>query len=98
MAREYRDRDARRDDWPRPGPGGQAEGGPPFDLLAAEADSLAQAVYIMNSGVSRRISMRHICTVIVGEALARQGLQRLWAEMRIRRHGLTLGGSRNVEE
>lgn len=61
--------------------GGRAGGAPPSELLVVEADSVAQAVYVMNSSVSRRISMRHVRAILVGEALAREGLRDLLAEL-----------------
>lgn len=61
--------------------GGREGGAPPAELMTVEADSLAQAVYVINSSTSRRISVRHVRAIMVGEGLAREGLSNLLAEL-----------------
>lgn len=61
--------------------GGSPMAREPRSLMTAEADSIAEAVYAMNASVSRRISMRHMRALVFGEALAREGLHHLLAEL-----------------
>ena len=58
-------------------------------LMAAEADSIAEAIYAMNAAVSRRLSMRHMRALIFGEGVARDGLHDLLAEL-TRNHEIRL--------
>lgn len=61
--------------------GGQDGGGGTSDMLTAEADTVAEAVVILNASVARRISLRHLRGVVVGEGLARDGLRELLTEL-----------------
>lgn len=61
--------------------GGREGGAPSSEILTVEADDVAQAIYIMNSAVARRITTRHIRAILVGEAVARGGVQDLWADL-----------------
>ncbi|HYF77869.1 MAG TPA: Ger(x)C family spore germination protein [Symbiobacteriaceae bacterium] len=62
--------------------GGQGAGSARGDILSAESDSVSQAMLIINSSVARRMTLRHMRSLLVGEELARRGLHDLFAEMR----------------
>lgn len=51
------------------------------EFIGAEADSISQAVYILNASVARRITIRHLRGVVIGEELARDGIGELLAEL-----------------
>ena len=61
--------------------GGKAGGAMSSELLTAEADSITQAVLIINASVARRINLRHMRALVVGESLARADLHELFAEL-----------------
>jgi spore germination protein KC len=61
--------------------GGRTGSGEPADTMAVEADNLAQAMYIMNASVSRRITFRHLRGIIVSDELARIGMDDLMEEL-----------------
>lgn len=50
-------------------------------VLSAESDTITNAIYILNGAMTRRLDLRHLRTVIVGEPLARQGLEPVVMEM-----------------
>ncbi len=60
--------------------GNNPEGGT-SEMISAEGDTVWQALYVMNAAVTRRITMRHMRGVIVGEPLAREGLTELFNEL-----------------
>lgn len=51
------------------------------EIMTVEADTVEQAMYILNGSVARRISLRHLRGIAVGEVLAREGLEPLLAEL-----------------
>ncbi|MDF2626990.1 MAG: hypothetical protein K0R39_821 [Symbiobacteriaceae bacterium] len=62
--------------------GGQAgKTGATGGILSAESDSVAQAVLIINASVARRLTMRHMRTLLIGEDVARTGMHDLFAEL-----------------
>lgn len=52
-----------------------------FKLLTAQAQTITQALYILNGGLTRRLDLRQLRTVIIGEALAREGVEPLLMEL-----------------
>lgn|GEM_PF-526789 len=44
-------------------------------ILTAEGQTLTNALYIMNGSMSRRLDFRHMRAVLVGEELAREGVE-----------------------
>lgn len=50
-------------------------------FLTARSETVTQALYILNGGLSRRLDSRQTRAVIVGEALAREGLEPLIMEL-----------------
>lgn len=62
--------------------GGAGSGrGRTSELLVAEADTVAQAAFILNASVARRLTLRHLRGVVIGEDLAREGVHDLVAEL-----------------
>ncbi len=61
--------------------GGREGGAPALELLVAEANSVAQAILIINTGLSRRLSLRHVRGFVIGEELAREGIEDLLVEL-----------------
>lgn len=61
--------------------GGRTGGGRTTDILGVEADTIAQAMYILNASVARRMTLRHLRGIAIGEALAWDGMQDLLAEL-----------------
>ncbi|HYG56571.1 MAG TPA: Ger(x)C family spore germination protein [Symbiobacteriaceae bacterium] len=51
------------------------------EFLSVEADSVAQGMLMLNTSAARRITMRHLRSIIVGEELAREGIHVLMAEL-----------------
>lgn len=51
-------------------------------LLTAEADTMTQAIHILNGGMTRRLDLRHLRAVLVGEPLARVGLEPVFTSLR----------------
>lgn len=62
--------------------GGQGASVMRGDILSAESDSVSQAMLIINASVARRITLRHMRALLIGEELARSGLHDLFSELR----------------
>jgi spore germination protein KC len=66
------------------GAGGQkssATGGPvSFGLVTADAETMNKALYTLNGSSTRRLDLRHLRAVIIGEELARSGIEPLLME------------------
>lgn len=63
--------------------------------LTARAGSVMQAVHILNGGTTRRLDLRHLRVIVVGEELARGGLERLVTELL--RNPLTRGSNMLIQ-
>lgn len=50
-------------------------------VLTARAATLTQAVHVMNGGMTRGLALRHMRGVVVGESLAREGLEPVLMEL-----------------
>jgi spore germination protein KC len=50
-------------------------------LLTARARTITEAIHVMNAGMSRQLTLRHLRGVLVGEALAREGLEPILMEL-----------------
>jgi spore germination protein KC len=61
--------------------GGQGRSTGQGEILSAESDSISQAMLIINTSVARRVTLRHMRSLLIGEGLARRGLHDLFAEM-----------------
>jgi spore germination protein KC len=61
--------------------GGQTGEASPAEVMAVEADTVVQGIYILNASVGRRITLRHLRGIAVGEELARGGLRPLLSEL-----------------
>lgn len=69
--------------------GARASAGPPrmaVRLLTVQAETITQAITTLNGGMSRRLDLRQLRGVVVGEELAREGLEPLLMELT--RHSL----------
>lgn len=55
--------------------------GPAVQFLTAEAETVDQALYILNGSTTRMLDLRHARAVMVGEALAREGLEPVLMEL-----------------
>lgn len=55
-------------------------------VLTARAATVTQAVHVLNGGMTRNLELRHMRGVVVGESLAREGLEPVLME--IHRHPL----------
>lgn len=62
--------------------GGQGQSTGRGEILSAESDSVSQAILIINASAARRVTLRHMRSLLIGEDLARNGLHDLFAEMR----------------
>lgn len=51
------------------------------ELLTARARTMAEAIQILNGGMTRRLDVRHLRAVVVGEELGRAGLEPLVMEL-----------------
>ncbi len=49
--------------------------------LSAEAGTVTQALHVLNAGMTRRLELRHLRAVVVGDALSRAGLEPVVMEM-----------------
>jgi spore germination protein KC len=50
-------------------------------VLTARAATITQAVHILNGGMTRDLALRHLRGVVVGESLAREGLESVLMEL-----------------
>lgn len=50
-------------------------------LLTARADNITQALQILSGSMTRRLDLRHLRAVVVGDSLSRQGLEPLVMEL-----------------
>ena len=69
--------------------GARASAGPPHmavRLLTVQAETITQAITTLNGGMSRRLDLRQLRGIVVGEELAREGLEPLLMELS--RHSL----------
>lgn len=66
-----------------PGGGMTLGGNAPISsaLFVAEAESLNKALFILNGAAVRRIDLRHLRAILVGEELAKSGLEPILMEM-----------------
>lgn len=55
-------------------------------LLTAQAETINEAINILNGAMTRRLDLRHLRSVIIGEPLAREGIEPLMMELQ--RHSL----------
>ncbi|MFZ5825290.1 MAG: Ger(x)C family spore germination protein [Bacillota bacterium] len=50
-------------------------------VLTARAETITQALYVLNGGLTRRLDLRQVRAAIVGEELSREGLEPLVMEL-----------------
>lgn len=50
-------------------------------LLTARAATITQAIFVLNGAMTRRLDLRHLRAVVVGESLGRQGLEPVVMEL-----------------
>lgn len=58
--------------------------------MATVAGTVTQALYLLNAGMSRRLDFRHLRNVVIGEGLAREGVEPVIMELS--RNPLSRGG------
>jgi hypothetical protein len=61
--------------------GGLTRSGPSNELLMAEGNTITEALFILNGGMSRRLDFRHLTVVLVGDELSREGLEPIVREL-----------------
>lgn len=61
--------------------GGRAGGGETAEIMVVEADNIMQGMRILNAAMARRLTLRHLRGIAIGEELARAGIRDLLAEM-----------------
>lgn len=61
--------------------GGGKQTGSTSELIAAEADTVSEGVLLLNAAATRRITLRHLRALILGEELCRGDLTDLWSEL-----------------
>ena len=61
--------------------GGNRQRGSTSELIVAEADTVSEGVLLLNAAATRRITLRHLRAIFLGEELCRDSLADLWSEL-----------------